>query len=69
MTRRGFVRIGILVVILVAVVAAAAVLTQLRRKQEEIVPPSVPANPAAPADISSWQTYRSQEYGFEVRYP
>lgn len=42
---------------------------QLRVVEEELKEKAQGAEEAETIDISTWQTYRNEKYGFEVRYP
>lgn len=71
----------LLIIILTGGIAAASVyigkqLTQPKRGKEEITPEhplepqkTVSETTSPEIDISDWNTYRNDEYGFEVKYP
>jgi len=60
-----------LVIALVAVILAVGGILLLKTIQAPVVqtPSSVPSPQPQTLDTSGWQTYRNDEFGFEVRYP
>ncbi len=61
-----------LLVALIAIVISIAGILLLKSMQPSPVvqtPPPAPSPQAQVLDTSNWQTYRSDEFGFEVRYP
>ena len=61
MSQKGFSKVFI-IIILAAIIAFAGVLVYQRNQ-----PPQEQAQPAD--ETADWQTYRNEEYGFEVKYP
>ena len=83
MNQKGFA--PILIIVIVAVAAGLGGWYLVKRQvtsdkgqgvlqnntPQATTPPSVaqqPSQPSAP-DVSNWQTYRNEKYGFEVKYP
>ncbi|MBI4120604.1 MAG: hypothetical protein HY454_04030 [Parcubacteria group bacterium] len=63
----GFGLIGIIVAI--AAIAALAGAGWYWEKMQVQRPQMPPAQQTNQPDVSTWKTYRSEKYGFEVRYP
>lgn len=60
----------ILIAAIVAVIVSAGILLLLMQKEAPLQAPEVKEPDVIIEDeIANWQTYRSEEYGFEVKYP
>ena len=63
------------IVIVFAVIVAAAILLSKTMQPAPVEPSSIvqrtlpPSPQSQPLDTANWQTYRNEEFGFEVKYP
>jgi len=84
MFKQGFTPIALVVAVLILLAAGAGIILWQQTKLPaapagEATPPPVPSGVEGPApevvatttgaDTTNWQTYRNDEYGFELSYP
>jgi len=58
----------ILIVVIVAVIIGGVVFWHSMRQEVPYQPPE-PQEPVEVDETAGWQTYRNEEYGFEIKYP
>ena len=70
MNKKGFTNIALTV--LIVVIVGVAGYFAFVKKSDQASAPTQPNNQPTPAlqdEIASWETYRNEKYGFELKYP